>query len=57
MVANSKVDSVEVKSSRLRKDLIEATDQSTKAQEKVKQLKEALKSSSFRKTRKSKLLS
>ena len=57
MVANSKVDSVEVESSRLRKDLIEAMDQSTKAQEKVKQLKEALKSLSFRKTRKSKLLS
>ena len=43
MVANSKVDFVEVESSRLRKDLIEAMDQSTKAIEKVKELKEALK--------------
>ena len=43
MVANSKVDFVEAESSRLRKDLIEAMDQSTKAIEKVKELKEALK--------------
>ena len=43
MVANSKVDSVEAESSRLRKDLIEAMDQSTKDKEKVKELKEALK--------------
>ena len=43
MVANSKVDFVEAKSSRLRKVLIEAMDQSTKAIEKVKELKEALK--------------
>ena len=42
-MANSKVDSVEAKSSRLRKDLIEAMDQSTKAKEKVIELKEALK--------------
>ena len=43
MVANSKVDSVEAESSRLRKDLIEAIDQSTKAKEKAKEMKEALK--------------
>ena len=43
MVANSKVDFVEAESSRLRKDLIEAMDQLTKAIEKVKELKEALK--------------
>ena len=43
MVANSKVDFVEAESSRLRKNLIEAMDQSTKAKEKVKKLKEALK--------------
>ena len=42
-MANSKVDFVEVESSRLRNDLIEAIDQSTKAKEKVKELKEALK--------------
>ena len=42
-MANSKVDSVEVESSRLRKDLIEAMDQSTKTKEKVKELKEVLK--------------
>ena len=42
-MANSKVDSVETESSRLWKDLIEAMDQSTKAKEKVKELKEALK--------------
>ena len=43
VVANSKVDLVEAKSSRLRKDLIEAMDQATKAKEKVKELKDALK--------------
>ena len=43
VVANSKVDSIEVESSKLRKDLIKAMDQSTKAKEKVKELKEALK--------------
>lgn len=43
VVANSKVDSVKVESSRLRKDLIEALDQSIKAKEKVKEPKEALK--------------
>ena len=42
-MANSKIDSIEAESSRLRKDLIEAMDQSTKAKEKVKELKEALK--------------
>ena len=43
VVANSKVDSIEAETSKLRKDLIEAMDQSTKAKEKVKDLKEALK--------------
>ena len=43
LLANSKVDSVEAESSKLRKDLIEAMDQSTKTKEKVKKLKEALK--------------
>nr|POF23563.1 hypothetical protein CFP56_50157 [Quercus suber] len=43
VVANSKVDFVEAESSRLRKDLIEAMDQLTKAKKKVKELKEALK--------------
>ena len=42
-MANSKVDSVEAENSRLRKDLIEAMDQLTKAKEKVKELKEVLK--------------
>ena len=42
-MANSKVDSIEAETSKLRKDLIEAMDQSTKAKEKVKDLKEALK--------------
>ena len=42
-MANSKVDSVKAKSSRLRKDLIEAMDQATKAKEKVKELKDVLK--------------
>ena len=43
VVANSKVDFVEAESSKLRKDLIEAMDQSTKTKEKGKKLKEALK--------------
>ena len=43
VVANSKVDFVEAESSKLRKDLMEAMDQSTKTKEKVKKLKEALK--------------
>ena len=43
VVANSKVHSIEVESSRLRKDLIVAMDQVTKAKEKVKELKDALK--------------
>ena len=43
MVANSKVDSVEAKSLKLRKDLIEAMDRATKAKEKVKEVKDALK--------------
>ena len=42
VVANSKVDSIESESLKLRKDLIEDMDQSTKAKEKVKELKEAL---------------
>ena len=41
-MANSKVDSIEAESSKLRKDLIEAIDQLTKAKEKVKELKETL---------------
>ena len=41
-MANSKVDSIESESLKLRKDLIEDMDQSTKAKEKVKELKEAL---------------
>ena len=41
-MANSKVDSIEAESLKLRKDLIEAMDQSTKAKENVKELKEAL---------------
>ena len=43
VVANSKVDSVEAKSLKLRKDLIEAMDRATKAKEKVKEVKDALK--------------
>ena len=43
VVANSKVDFVEAESSKLRKDLIKAMDQATKANEKVKELKDALK--------------
>ena len=42
VVANSKVDSIEAESLKLRKDLIEAMDQSTKVKENVKELKEAL---------------
>lgn len=42
MVANSKLESVEVESSRLRKDLIEAMDKTNKAREKIKELSEAL---------------
>ena len=42
-MANSKVNSIETKSSKLRKVLIEAIDQSTKAKEKVKELKKASK--------------
>ena len=42
-MANSKVDSVEAESSRLRKDLIEAMNQVTKAKEKLKEHKDALK--------------
>lgn len=36
VVANSKVDSIEAESSKLRKNLIEAVDQATKAKEKMK---------------------
>ena len=43
VVAKSKVDSIKAESSKLSKDLIEATDQSTKAKKRVKELKEALK--------------
>ncbi|XP_075660114.1 uncharacterized protein LOC142629949 isoform X2 [Castanea sativa] len=43
VVANSKVEFVEVESSKLRKDLIEAINQAIKAKEKVKELSEALK--------------
>jgi len=43
VVANSKVESVKAESSKLRKDLIEAMDQTTKSKEKVKELSEALK--------------
>ena len=43
VIANSKVDSVEAESSKLRKDLIKAMDQAIKAKEKVKELKVALK--------------
>ena len=42
-VANSKVESVEAESSRLRKDLIEALDEAMKAKGKVKKLNEVLK--------------
>ena len=43
VVANSKVDFVKAESSKLRKDMIKAMDQATKANEKVKELKDALK--------------
>ena len=43
VVANSKVDSVEVESLRFREDLIEAMDQVMKAKKKVKELKDELK--------------
>ena len=58
MAANSKVDSIEAKSLKLRKDLIEAMEQSTKAKEKVKEHKEVLKVKkklSFKRTKKFKL--
>ena len=42
-MANSKVESLEAKSSKLRKDLIETMDQVMKAKEKVKELKDVLK--------------
>lgn len=41
-MANSKLESVEVESSRLRKDLIKAMDEKNKAREKIKELSEAL---------------
>ena len=43
MVANSKVESVEAESLRLRKDLIEAMDEATKAKGEVKELNEVMK--------------
>lgn len=43
VVANSKVNSVEAKSLRSRKDLIEAMDQVMEAKKKVKELKDELK--------------
>jgi len=43
VVANSKVDSIEAESLKLSKGLIEAMDQMTKAKEKLKELKDALK--------------
>ena len=43
VVANSKVESAEAESSKLRKDLIEAMEQATKAKEKVRKLSEVLK--------------
>nr|POF05331.1 hypothetical protein CFP56_37635 [Quercus suber] len=42
VVANSKLKSIEAKSSRLRKDLIEVMDEVNKAREKVKELNKAL---------------
>ena len=42
VVANSKLEFVEVKSSKLRKDLIVAMDETSKANEKIKELSEAL---------------
>lgn len=41
-MANSKIESVEAKSSKLMKDLIEALDIANKAKEKVKELSEEL---------------
>ena len=41
-MANSKLEFVEVKSSKLRKDLIVAMDETSKANEKIKELSEAL---------------
>lgn len=43
VVVNSKLESIEVESSELRKDLIEAMDKVNKAKEKIKELNEALK--------------
>nr|POE75827.1 hypothetical protein CFP56_05097 [Quercus suber] len=43
VVANSKVNSIKAKSLKLRKDLIKAMDQATKAKEKVKDLRDTLK--------------
>ena len=43
VMANSKVESVEAESLRLRKHLMEAMDEATKAKGKVKELNEALK--------------
>ena len=43
VVANSKLESVEAESSKLRKDLIEAINETNKAKEKIKELNEALK--------------
>ena len=59
VVTNSKIEFVKTKSSKLRKDLIEAMDETNKAKEKIRELNEALrveKISSFRRTRISKLL-
>lgn len=43
VVVNSKLESVEVENSKLRKDLIEAMDEVNRAKEKIKELNEALK--------------
>nr|POE92652.1 hypothetical protein CFP56_36918 [Quercus suber] len=42
VVANSKLESVDAKSSKLRKDLIEAMDKANRAKEKIKELNEVL---------------
>ena len=42
-VVNSKLESIEAESSKLRKDLIEAMDEVNRAKEKIKELNEALK--------------
>lgn len=42
MVANSEIKFVEAKNSKLRKDLIEAMDETNRAKEKIKDLNEAL---------------